>query len=148
MSRIDCESVCRSAMAREDGYVSDLSADQIEAHLADCSACRSEVRQLRALAHLLDGQKRRRRTENIWEHVEQHLPDALPTRSVSRVWRAFVILGLLLLAYRLVEMIPDRHLGLLFKLVPILLVIAAFSYLRENPFKINSQLTLEGSATK
>jgi hypothetical protein len=55
---------------------------------------------------------------------------------------------LLLLGYRLVEMIPDRHLGLLFKLVPILLVIAAFSYLRENPFKINSQLTLEGSATK
>ena len=148
MSRIDCESVCRSAMAREDGYVSDLSADQIEAHLADCSACRSEVRQLRALANVLDGQKRRQRTESVWEQVEQHLPDALPNRSVSRVGYPFVILGLLLLGYRLVEMIPDRHLGLLFKLVPILLVIAAFSYLRENPFKINSQLTLEGSATK
>ncbi|CAN5768081.1 hypothetical protein BH20ACI3_BH20ACI3_22280 [soil metagenome] len=45
-------------------------------------------------------------------------------------------------------MIPDRHLGLLFKLVPILLVIAAFSYLRENPFKINFELTLEGRVTK
>ena len=148
MTRVDCESVCRSAMAREDGCVSDLSADQIEAHLADCSDCRREVRQLRTLANLLDGQKRRQRTENIWEHVEQHLPDALPTRSVSRVGYPFVILGLLLLGYRLVEIIPDRHLGLLFKLVPILLVIAAFSYLRENPFKINSQLTLEESATK
>jgi anti-sigma factor RsiW len=148
MTRVDCESVCRSAMAREDGYVSDLSSDQIEAHLADCSDCRREVQQLRALANLLDGQKRRHRTENIWEHVEQHLPNAFVTRSVYRVSRAFVILGLLLLGYRLVEMIPDRHFGILFKLVPILLVIAAFSYLRENPFKINSELTLEGRVTK
>lgn len=148
MTRVDCENVCRAAMAIEDGYVSDLSADQIEAHLADCSDCRGEVRQLRALANLLDGQKRRQQTENIWERVEQHLPAALPPRSTSRVWRAFVILGLLLLGYRLLEIVPDRHLGLLFKLVPILLVIAAFSYLRENPFKINSQLTLEGSVTK
>jgi len=55
-----------------------------------------------------------------------------------------VILGLLLLGYCLLEIVPNRHLGLLFKLVPILLVIAAFSYLRENPFRINTQLTLEG----
>jgi len=148
MTRVDCESVCRSAMAREDGYVSDLSADQIEAHLAGCSDCRTEVRQLRALANLLDGQKRRQRTESVWEYVEQHLPDALRTGSTSRVWRAFVVLGLLLLGYRLVEMIPDRHFGILFKLVPILFVMAAFSYLRENPFKINSELTLEGRVTK
>ena len=148
MTRVDCENVCRAAMAMEDGYVSDLSADQIESHLADCSNCRGEVRQLRALANLLDGQKRRQRTENIWERVEQHLPDTSQTSTSSRVWYPFVILGLLLFAYRLVEMIPDRHFGILFKLVPIILVIAAFSYLRENPFKINSQLTLEGSITK
>ncbi|HEY5885501.1 MAG TPA: hypothetical protein VIT88_12490 [Pyrinomonadaceae bacterium] len=148
MTRVDCENVCRAAMTVEDGYVFDLSADQIEAHLADCSDCRGEVRELRALANLLDGQKRRQRTENIWERVEQHLPAGLPPRSTSRFGRAFVILGLLLLGYRLVEMIPDRHFGILFKLVPVILVIAAFSYLRENPFKINSQLTLEGSVTK
>ena len=143
MTRVDCENVCRAAMTMEDGYVSDLSADQIEAHLADCSDCRGEVRQLRALANLLDGQKRRERTENIWERVEQHLPHTL-TPQTSRVWYPFVTLGLLLLGYRLLEIVPDRQLGLLFKFVPILLVIAAFSYLRENPFKINSQLTLEG----
>ncbi len=148
MTRLDCEIACMAAMAMEEGGVSELSADQIEAHLADCLACRRELRQLRTVANLLDGQKRKQRTENVWEHVEPRLPDALPARSSSRVWRAFVVLGLLLLGYRLVEMIPDRHLGLLFKLVPILLVIAAFSYLRENPFKINSELTLEGRVTK
>jgi hypothetical protein len=148
MTRVDCENVCRAAMAMEDGYVPDLSADQIEAHLTDCSDCRGEVRQLRALANLLDGQMRRQRTENIWERVEQHLIDASHTKTTSRLWYPFVILGFLLLGYRLVEMIPDRHFGLLFKLVPVILVIAAFSYLRENPFKINTQLTIEGGLTK
>ena len=148
MNRSNCEITRIAAMAMEEGYVSELSAEQIEAHLADCSECRREVKQLRALATLLDGQKRIQRTENVWGHVEQHLPVALPTRSASQVGYPFVILGLLLLGYRLVEMIPDRHFGLLFKVVPILLVIAAFGYLRVNPFKINSELTLEGRVTK
>ena len=145
MTKVDCESVCRSAMANDDGYVSDLSPDQIEAHLAGCSDCRSEVQQLRALATLLDGHTRRQRTEDLWQQVEQRLPDARFSRNASQVSRAFAILGLLLLGYRLVQLIPDYHFGVVFKLVPILFVVAAFTYLRENPFKINSQLTIEGN---
>lgn len=144
MTRTDCEIARMAAMAMDEGCVSEMSADQIEAHLAACPDCRREVGQLRTLASLLDGQKRRERTENIWDHVEQHLPDALPVRTESRVGYAFLILGMLMLGYRLVEMIPDRHFGILFKFIPILFVIAAFSYLKENPFKINSELTLEG----
>jgi hypothetical protein len=49
-----------------------------------------------------------------------------------------------LVGYKLVEMIPDRGFGLLFKLVPIIFVVAAFGYLKVNPFKINTELTLEG----
>ncbi|MGI8734028.1 MAG: hypothetical protein ACR2LM_12130, partial [Pyrinomonadaceae bacterium] len=78
MTRLDCEIACMAAMAMEEGGVSELSADQIEAHLADCLACRRELRQLRTVANLLDGQKRKQRTENVWEHVEPRLPDALP----------------------------------------------------------------------
>lgn len=148
MTRLDCEIVCMAAMAMEDGYVSELSADQIEAHLADCSDCRREIGQLRALASLLDGEKRRQRAENVWRKVEQRLPDTSPTQSPSQAWYRFMPLAVLLLGYRLVEMIPDREFGLLFKLVPVLLVIAAFSYVRENPFKINSELRLEGEVTR
>lgn len=133
-----------SAMAQADGYVSELSSQQIEEHLASCSDCRREVGQLRALASLLDAQKRRQRTEDIWQRVERCLPDAVPARRTSQTWYPFLLLGGLLLGYRIVEMIPDRDLGFLFKLVPTLFVIAAFSYLRENPFKINSDLSLEG----
>lgn len=144
MTKLNCESVCMASMAIADGYQSELSSDEIETHLANCSDCRREVAQLRALSSLLDAQERRQRTENVWKRVEPRLPDASPAQSTSEAWHPFMLLGVLLLGYRIVEMIPDRDFGFRFKLVPVLLVIAAFSYLRENPFKINSELRLEG----
>src|SRR6266849_10509740 len=121
MTKLDCETVCMAAMAIADGYQSDLSSDQIEAHLADCSDCRREVGQLRALSSLLDAQERRQRTENVWKQVERRLPDAAVARSASRAWHPFMLLGALLFGYRIVEMLPDRDLGFLFKLVPVVL---------------------------
>ena len=131
-------------MAMADGYVSELSSDQIETHLARCADCRREVGQLRALSSLLDAQERRPRTESVWRMVERRLPDASPAQRTSRAWHPFMLLGMLLLGYRIVEMIPDRDFGFVFKLVPVVFVIAAFSYLKENPFRIDSELRLEG----
>jgi predicted anti-sigma-YlaC factor YlaD len=148
MTKPDCEIVCMAAMARADGYVSELSVDQMEAHLAECPDCRNEVQQLQALAGMLAGQKRQQPSEDVWRKVSDRLPRAVPSRITSRTWFLLVVLGVLLLGYRLLEMIPDRHFGILFKLVPVLLVVAAFSYLRENPFKINTELKLEGGATR
>ena len=144
MTKLNCESVCMASMAVADGYQPELSSDQIEAHLASCADCRREVEQLRALSSLLDAQERRQPTENVWQRVERRLADASPAPSNSPAWHPFVLLGALLIGYRIVEMIPDRDFGFIFKLVPVLFVIAAFSYLRENPFKINSELRLEG----
>lgn len=148
MTKPNCETVCMAAMAMADGYISELSSDRIEAHLADCSDCRREVGQLRALCSMLDAQERRERTGNVWQHVERRLPDAVAVRRTSPVWLPFMFLGVLLLGYRIVEMVPDRDFGFLVKLVPVLFVIAAFGYLRENPFKIDSELRLEGEVTR
>lgn len=147
MTELNCENVCMAAMAIADGYQPELSSERIEAHLAHCADCRREVGQLRALSSLLDTQERRQQTGDVWNRIEWRLPDASTIRGTSQVPYPYMLLGVLLLGYRLVEMIPDRHFGLLFKLVPILVVIAAFSYLRENPFKINSELRLEGVTT-
>ena len=144
MNKVNCEVVCMSAMALADGYESELSPDRIKEHLASCEECRREVEHLQALSSLLDRQERRPRTENVWQRIEPRLPHAPASQSASPVLYPFILLGLLLLVYRLVQMIPERDFGFLFKLVPILLVIAAFSYLRENPFKIHPELRLEG----
>lgn len=144
MSELNCASVSMAAMAIADGYQPELSAEQIETHLASCAHCRRERGQLRELSSLLDSQERRLGTENLWERIEPRLPAAPPAQSASTVLPSFTFLGALLLGYRLIELIPDRNFSFLFKIVPVLLVIAAFSYLKENPFKINSELRLEG----
>ena len=143
MSELNCESVSMAAMAIADGYQSELSSEQINTHLAGCADCRREIQQLQKLSSLLDTQERRMRTENLWPKLEGRLPNAT-LKSTSRVPASFMLLGALLLGYRLVELIPDREFSFLYKVIPVLLVIAAFSYLRENPFKINCELSLEG----
>ena len=144
MNKVDCEIVCMAAMAMADGYVSELSPDRIKAHLAGCADCRREVEHLQALLSLLDKQERRPRTENAWKRIEPRLRHAPASQRTSPVLYPFILLGGLLLGYRLIQIIPDRDFGFFFKLVPVLFVMAAFSYLRENPFKIHPELRLEG----
>jgi len=130
-----------AAMAIADGQYSELSSQQVEEHLAGCDDCRVEIGQLRTLTNLLDKQKRRERNESVWPQVKAQLPDAQSNR---QSWYPFLLLGVLLIGFRIVELVPDRDFGFLFKLIPIPLAIAAFSLLKENPFKINYELRLEG----
>ena len=44
---------------------------------------------------------------------------------------------------QLLEMLPAEEFGFLFKLVPLIFVFGLFGFLKENPFKINTRLTLE-----
>lgn len=137
-------------MGRADGVQPPLPPAEIEAHLAHCADCRREIAQLETLSGLLGSRKRSLRPENLWAGIENHLPAPAAAAAAAReefpASRPFILLGLLLVAYRLVEMIPDRSSGpgWSFKLVPLLLAVAAFVYLRENPFKINAELRLEG----
>jgi predicted anti-sigma-YlaC factor YlaD len=144
MTELNCESVCMAAMATTDGYQSALSPDEIKTHIENCPDCRQEFAQLRALSSLLDTQKRRQQVANTWTGIEARLPALPAEQSASPQWRTFLLLGVLLVGYRLVEMLPDRDLAWFFKLLPVILVVAAFVYLRENPFKINAELRLEG----
>jgi len=145
MIETDCENVSLAAMALMDGAPAPLSTEAIEQHLASCSGCRTEVAQLKALSEMLDPHERRQHRANLWPLINAQLAETAnqrPPRTSGR--HAFVLLGLLLLGYKLIEMIPEAELGLVFKLVPLVLVIAVFSYLKENPFKVNAGLRLEG----
>lgn len=144
MNGISCEQVRMAAMAAADGCRSDLSPDRIDAHLAGCAECRQEVGRLETLAALLGGQKRRAQAGDIWPSVAAQLLLVEPDRAAAFTRRAFIFLGLSLLGYKLVEMVSDHDFGLYIKIVPVLLVIAVFVYLKENPFKINAELRLEG----
>jgi predicted anti-sigma-YlaC factor YlaD len=140
-----CEIVCVAATARADGVQPPLPFAEIEAHLAHCARCRREIEQLETLSVLLSSRKRSPRAGDLWAGIESRLPaPALAAREAFAVSATFIILGVLLVACRLVEMIPERSPGWSFKIVPVLAAVAAFVYLRENPFRINAELGLEG----
>ena len=56
---------------------------------------------------------------------------------------AFALIGLLLVIYKLLEMLPARDPGMAIKLVPLVIVALLFVLIKENPFRINTELVLE-----
>lgn len=141
---VTCETVCMAAMANADGVQPPLPLAEIETHLAHCADCRREIEQLETLSGLLSSRKRSPPPGDLWAGIENRLTALAAGRAPFAVSATFILLGLLLVVYRLVEMIPDRAPGWLFKIVPLLAAVTAFVYLRENPFKINAELRLEG----
>ena len=147
MQKATCETIRIAAMAVADGQqaeVTEMTSHRIEEHLADCATCRLEVDQLRAVNALMNMQQRQPQNERLWASIEMSLPEAPTAKYESPRSHLFKLLGLFLIGYKLFEMIPDRDLGLLFKLIPILFIVAAFAYLKVNPFRINTELALEG----
>lgn len=143
MTERNCESFCMAAMALMDGWQPALSQEAIQAHLDACSDCCRDFEDLRSLAHVLDMQTRPPRPEDIWAGIKGRVGDLRPNESSGRLRNLFAVLGLLLVGYRLIEIIPDRNLGIWSRFLPLLIAIAAFGYLKENPFTINAQLRPE-----
>ena len=131
------------AMAVADGYKPQLSPDEIEAHLGGCASCRSELAQMKAAMSLLDSQARRELEADAWDAVERRL-DKPATQRAQTGWHVFIAMALMLAGYKVIELVAERDFGLAFKVVPVLIAVAAFVAIRENPFKINMELKLEG----
>lgn len=55
-------------------------------------------------------------------------------------WPLFFLLGAFLAAYKLLEIFPATDFGFAFKFVPLAAVAALFIFIRENPFKINTEI--------
>ena len=139
-----CENVCLAIMASLDGREVELTPEIIDRHLATCARCREEAEQLKALNQLLDAHERREPAVDIWPMVRAGITAQRSQDTTSSKSLPFMVLSLLLLGYMLLELIPRVDLGMLFKVVPVLIVIAVFVYVKENPLKINVQLRLEG----
>jgi len=145
---MSCESVRLAAMAIADGERPLILAADIELHVAHCASCRSDVERLKSVIDLLDAQHRRERTESVWDRVVERLSRRKRARAASDHWPWLLLLGLFLAGYRVVVAALDWEPGLWLNLAPALLAIAVFGLLRENPFKINSELQAPTSDLK
>lgn len=137
---MDCEEVLIQKYALLDGEKTEISADEINAHFEGCENCQREFEQMENTVSLLKGQERRAPDADLWSAVEKRI-GAKPAFAVK--WQPFALVGVLFVIYKLVEMLPERDLGLALKIVPFVLIVVLFGFLRENPFKINTEMILE-----
>jgi predicted anti-sigma-YlaC factor YlaD len=133
-----------ASSAASDSLRGSLEPAQLEDHLAQCDDCRREVERLGELMRLLDSQKRRVSGDQLWRGIEARLAAQTPATRASRDLRLLVPTVVVLLAYKLFEQLAVHNTGFQIKLVPLLLVIAVFALLKENPFRINAELQLKG----
>lgn len=140
MNETNCENWLMQKMAEDDGEDFFSSLEKSDRHLSDCENCRREIEQMRSLDNLLNRQARCERQADLWSAIEKRIekPAVAPIG-----WKPFALLGVLLIACKLLEMLPARDFGLPFKLVPLIIVGALFIFIRENPFKIKTEFVLE-----
>jgi hypothetical protein len=137
MKELTCEDVLMAQMAAADGEEPAFSKEQLVAHMTDCANCQNELKQLLTLDRVLASHSLAEPHVNLWPAIERRI--AKPVLG----WRPFALIGLLLIIYKLLEMLPARDLGMAFKLVPLVIVTSLFVLIKENPFRINTELVME-----
>ena len=137
MKELSCEDVLMAQMAVADGEEPAFSKEQLVAHIGACANCQHELKQSQALDHMLAAQTLVEPRVDLWPAIENRIAK----RTFG--WKPFALIGLLLVIYKLLEMLPAEDPGMAFKLVPLVIVILLFVLIRENPFRINTELVLE-----
>lgn len=140
MKEPSCEDVLIAQMAAADGEEPAFSKEQLAAHTTGCANCQNELQQLLALNHVLASHTVAEPQIDLWPAIENRI--AKPASSALG-WRPFALIGLLLVIYKLLEMLPARDPGIAFKLVPLVIVTLLFVFIKENPFRINTELVME-----
>jgi len=144
MNKNYCEKIRISAMAILDGEEPKLSTEKINEHLQSCADCRHELEQQKQIVNLLGEQKRRSFTEDVCSRIAAAIRESEAKRYAGqRLW-PFVVLGLILLTYKIIEVLPGVTAGLFIKSMPLVVIIVFFSLLKQNPFKLNQNLRLQG----
>lgn len=142
MDSMKCEDAIWAMLAALDGEEAEILSEQATTHLAECDNCRQEIEQMRNTVNLFKRHERREQAADLWFEIEKRLNSQTSTAPQMK-WQPFLFLVAGLVAYKLFEMLPEREPGLSLKLVPLVLVVALFVFIKENPFKINTELVLE-----
>jgi len=144
MNKEYCEKVRISAMVLLDGEAPQLSESEINKHIESCTDCRLELEQQKQAVSLLAGRSRRVVAEDVWPQIEPLIEATRSGRRRPGTVGPFIILCLFLVTHKIIEVLPAITAGLAIKLTPVGVIVLFFCLLRENPFKINQNLRLEG----
>lgn len=140
MNETNCENILMAMAAVFDGERTEFSPEELNSHLAACQNCRQEIEEMQNTFNLLKNYERAEQNADLWGAIENRI-GAEKSSAISL--KPFIFLGIFLVGYKLLEMIPAEDFGFIFRFVPLAFVIALFVFIKENPFKINAQLAPE-----
>ena len=119
-----------------------MSEQEINEHIESCADCRVELEQQKCAIELLDGQRRRPYDVGVWSGIEPVIEQsAIRPKSSLQSW-LFAALGLILFAYKIIEVLPVFTPGVIFKLMSLAVIFVFFVLLGQNPFVISKNLKL------
>lgn len=134
---MNCEEALMMKMAELDGE--QARSIETDAHIEGCEDCSREIAAMRSLDVLFEAHEPMQSDVSVWPHVSDRISKQTP----SVGWGIFAIPVLALVAFKVFGMTLPTEPGLLFGLVPVAIAAGLFILLRENPFKVNSELILE-----
>jgi anti-sigma factor RsiW len=144
MRKPKCEEIRIATMALADGEQAPLASEDIQAHLAACAACRREAEQMGTLAALWARQARLPSAGDLWpgmaERLRKTAADPPATWGQEVIWPLALLLG----AYKVIESVPDHPWPLAMQLLPALIAGAWLLWRKENPFRVEVGLSMEG----
>jgi|GEM_PF-528181 len=139
-----CLRVRMAAMAMADGEQPDMPRAEIDAHLAACPSCRSEIAAQVAVATRFGGVLRMSPDEDLWPGAMSVLDAGVGGRRSRTDPRPALLAAVALALYKIAELAPEQEPLPIIRLAPLLIAAALFLYLRNNPFRIEPGLLLEG----
>jgi len=139
MKKLSCEDVLKAQMAAADGEELAFRKELLAAHVAACANCQHELEQLQGLDQLLAGHTLSEPQVDLWPAIEKRITK----RASALDWQPFAVIGSLLVINKLLEMLPAHDLGIALKLLPLVIVGLLFVLIKENPFRINTELVME-----
>ena len=138
MKELSCEDILIAQMALRDEEEPPFAKDHLDRHIAGCANCQRELEQVQALDQLFARQAISEQRTDLWPAIENRI-----AKRSAIGWKPFALIGSLLVIYKLLEMLPAQAPGMAFKLVPLVIVGLLFVLIRENPFRINTELVME-----
>lgn len=132
-----CEEALMMKRAELDGE--QTRSVETDAHIEECENCRREMAAMQRLDDLFDAHTPVQSDATVWPQVHEQI-----SKQRSNVgWMIFAVPVLALVAFKIIAMSLQNEPGLLFGLVPLAIAAVLFALLRENPFRVNTELILE-----
>ncbi len=129
-----CEQVQMAAMAHLDGERGDLTAAEVEAHLAGCAECRAAVSTLTTLQSRMNRFDYERLDTDVWPRVRGAISAGGPQPQPKP--RFVLVLASLLVLWRLAQLSFDLPAPVVNSVVPLALMVLVLWKVTGDPFAI------------